>query len=187
MREVLGDEGELDAGMLEESWASGVAVGMEAFRLRREERKSGGGISFAELNRFGSFVISEASVGERRAWGGFAGTRDSYGASWLRDPAEEERSRRVEAAQGSEERRGGVAKKVGAMTRERACEVLGVGEGSTAVERKGAYRRMVSAWHPDRMGQREQRVRALATEQMVAINAAYDFLRGREAGTAGIA
>jgi curved DNA-binding protein CbpA len=46
---------------------------------------------------------------------------------------------------------------------------------------------MVSAWHPDRMGQREERVRTLATEQMVAINAAYDFLRGREVGTAGIA
>jgi curved DNA-binding protein CbpA len=62
-----------------------------------------------------------------------------------------------------------------------------VGEGSSAMERKGAYRRMVSAWHPDRMGQREERVRTLATEQMVAINAAYDFLRGREVGTAGIA
>ncbi len=71
------------------------------------------------------------------------------------------------------------------MTRERACEVLGVGEGCSAMQLKEAYRQMVSAWHPDRMEQSEERVRAFATEQMMAINEAYHFLRGDGSGMAG--
>jgi len=185
LREVLGEEGELDSRMLEESWASGVAVGWERFRARREPVKAGGGVSFAELNCFGSFAFTESSVGEQRACGDFAQARDSYGASWLRDPAQEVRSRKVEPAQGSEDGRGDVAKKTGVMTRERACEVLGVGEGCSAMQLKEAYRRMVSAWHPDRMEQSEERVRAFATEQMMAINEAYHFLRGDGSGMAG--
>jgi hypothetical protein len=46
---------------------------------------------------------------------------------------------------------------------------------------------MVSEWHPDRMEQCEERVRAFATGQMMAINEAYHFLRGDALGRAGIA
>jgi curved DNA-binding protein CbpA len=36
---------------------------------------------------------------------------------------------------------------------------------------------MVIAWHPDRQQQRSDMARAQATDRMVAINAAYRFLR----------
>ena len=187
MREVLGEEGELDAGMLEESWASGVAVGWEAFRVRREKGKAGESASFAELNRFGSFAFCQTSGGdgERRAGGDSARARDSYTANWLRDPAEELGARRVKEREASGGGHGCVG--VGTMTRERACELLGVGEGWSAMQIKTAYRRMVSEWHPDRMEQSGETVRAFATEQMVAINEAYHFLRSDAVGSAGSA
>ena len=36
---------------------------------------------------------------------------------------------------------------------------------------------MVSEWHPDRLEQSGERVRAFATKQMAAINEAYHLLR----------
>jgi hypothetical protein len=184
MREVLGEDGELDPRILEESWASGIPVGLEAFRARREQVAAGdvGGGTFSELNSVGSFWFSQATVwvGDRGTSGHSAHTSDSYTASWLRDPMEGDQA--SESAEGGG--RDAVGRRPGTMTRERACELLGVGEDSCEMQIKVAYRRRVSEWHPDRMEQRDERVRSFATEQMVAINEAYHLLRGREVAMA---
>jgi hypothetical protein len=192
MREVLGEDGELDPRMLEESWASGIPMGLEAFRAGRETVAADnvGGVTFSELNRVGSFWFSQASVwdGHRGTSGHSAHASDSYAANWLRDPLEELNSRRgdedqvSESAEGGE--RGAAGQRPGAMTHERACELLGAGKDSCEMQIKAAYRRMVSEWHPDRMEQCDERVRAFATGQMVAINAAYHFLRSHASVTA---
>ncbi len=63
------------------------------------------------------------------------------------------------------------------MTYLRAYELLSVSENSTVTQIRAAYRRMVSEWHPDRLEQSGERVRAFATKQMAAINEAYHLLR----------
>ena len=64
-----------------------------------------------------------------------------------------------------------------AMTPARACELLGVSATSTRGQIKGAYRHLVSQWHPDRLGSTTEELRQFATHKMVQINAAYRLLR----------
>ena len=64
------------------------------------------------------------------------------------------------------------------MTCQGAGDLLGVSSQSSEAHVKAAYRRMVSAWHPDRLERSDEKVRAFATNQMAAINEAYHFLRG---------
>jgi DnaJ like chaperone protein len=63
------------------------------------------------------------------------------------------------------------------MTLQRACQLLGVTATSTLKQIKAAYRRKVSQCHPDRLEDRANEVRQLATEQTAAINDAYRLLR----------
>ena len=63
------------------------------------------------------------------------------------------------------------------MTQDRACQLLGVTATSTQKQIKAAYRRKVSQWHPDRLENRTNEVRQLATKQMAMINEAYRLLR----------
>jgi curved DNA-binding protein CbpA len=63
------------------------------------------------------------------------------------------------------------------MTPRHACRLLGVAANSTHDQLKSAYRRMVSQWHPDRLGPATDDARQRATDQMAAINEAYRLLR----------
>ena len=71
------------------------------------------------------------------------------------------------------------------FTLERARQLLGVGADSTPAQIKGAYRRLVRMYHPDRLGAdrlgaTNSQARQTATGRMMAINRAYSLLgRGR--------
>jgi DnaJ like chaperone protein len=62
----------------------------------------------------------------------------------------------------------------GAADLDEARRVLGVAPGATEDEVRAAWRRLVQAWHPDRMQGAEA---AEATRRMAEINAAYRVLR----------
>jgi hypothetical protein len=63
------------------------------------------------------------------------------------------------------------------LNQSRACQLLGVTASSTRGEIKTGYWHMVKQWHPDRVDCKTQEERQIATEKMVAINAAYRLLR----------
>jgi hypothetical protein len=63
------------------------------------------------------------------------------------------------------------------MTVGHAHLLFGTIATSTREQVRSAYRRKVSAWHPDRMQCAPQKIREYATQQMAAINEAYRLLR----------
>ena len=192
IREVLGADGELDPRTLEESWASGLPVSLDAFGIRRDTVSASDvrSIPVADLNDFGSFTFAQASQRSKGQidWVHPSSAANSYAANWLHDPLERGPSAQPAQAEtaGSTDCRGQASAngRLRMMTRQGACDVLCVGEDSSETQIKAAYRRMVSAWHPDRLEQSDVSVRAFATEQMAAINQAYRFLQ--ETASSGV-
>lgn len=183
IREALGEEGELDSRALEDSWASGLPVRLEAFRATRDgvSADNVGAVSFAELNAFGNFFIAAADMQaeERRHGTPPSNGAASYTATWRHDPIEEPSPKRPTPAAASEDgwENACVAKGLKATTYQGACDILCVAEDCSEAQVKVAYRRMARAWHPDRIERSDESVRAFATEKMVAINEAYHLLR----------
>jgi DnaJ-domain-containing protein 1 len=184
IRELLGEDCELDASFLEESWASGLPATAARYRRRRDQAaKDDDVVTFGELNTVGSFFFSQAGglVGDRPAYICPADSTKSYTAAWLHDPLGDLPSRTQDQApaQGSAGCTGHSDETgtLGSMTYQRACELLSVREQSTGTQIRAAYRRMVGEWHPDRLEQSGEPVRAFATKQMAAINEAYHLLR----------
>jgi hypothetical protein len=182
IRELLGEDCELEARFLEESWASGRPVTAARYRSKRGQvTENDKGVTSAELSTVGSFFFMQANglKGDRPAYP--ARSMNSYTAAWLRDPLEEFASRTEDQASvhdsASYKRHAYDTGTSGSMTYLRACELLSVSEDSTVTQIRAAYRRMVSEWHPDRVEQSGERVRAFATKQMAAINEAYHLLR----------
>ncbi len=184
IREMLGEDCELEASILEEIWESGLA--MTSARCRRSRNptmKNDGDVTFAELNTLGSFSFSPVNelMSDHPAYVYPADSPNSYRAVWLHDPLEESTSRREDPAWA--QNAAGYKQQtydegtLGAMTCQRACELLSVRDDSSATQIKAAYRRMVSKWHPDRLERSAESVRAFATKQMAAINEAYHLLR----------
>ncbi len=185
IRDLLGDDCELEASFLEESWASGQPMSSVVYaRKRKQVTENDEGVTFGELNALGSFFFPAANdlMGDRPAYP--ADSAKSYAAAWLRDPLEEFASRTGDQSpvrdSAGYKRHRDVKAILGSMTYQRACELLGVGEHSTATQIRAAYRRMVSEWHPDRLEQSGEKVRAFATKRMAAINEAYHLLRDIE-------
>jgi len=184
IRELLGEDCELEASFLEDSWASGRPISLASCRRKRNQATTNDeDVTFAKWNTLGSFSFS-APNGELSGRPFYAYSTDSansYNAAWLRHPLEGSASRTDDHA--SAEDTAGCKNHVygegmlGSMTFLRACALLGVSEDSTGTQIRAAYRRMVSEWHPDRMEQSGDKVRAFATKQMTAINEAYHFLR----------
>ena len=188
---MLGEDCELEASFLEESWVSGrpmtsARVGRKRDRVAENDDR----VTFTELNTLGSFFFSPASelMGNRPAYACPADSTNSYRAAWLRDPFDEFASRTEDqslvqdfAGYKNHAWDGGA---LGSMTHRRDCELLSVSEESTATQIRAAYRRMVGEWHPDRLEQSGERVRAFATKQMAAINEAYHLLRDLSAAPA---
>ena len=184
IRELLGEDCAVDASFLEESWASGQPATAARCRRRRDQVTGDDkGVTFAELNTLGSFFFSAANglMGDRPAYAYPAGSTNSYTAAWLHDPLEELVSRTEDQAPVQDSagctRHGYETGTLRSMTHQRACELLSVREESTVTQIRAAYRRMVGEWHPDRLEQSGETVRAFATKQMAAINEAYHFLR----------
>ena len=185
IRELLGEDFELEASFLEESWMSGRPMTSATCERKRDRAaRNYDSFTFAELNALGSFFFSPANewLGDRPAYACHAGSADSYRAAWLRDPPEERVSRVEEhtAVQDSTGYKEPATEPstFASMTYQRACELLSVSGDSTVPQIRREYRRMVSEWHPDRLEQSGERMRAFATKQMVAINEAYRLLRG---------
>jgi hypothetical protein len=184
IRELLGENCELDASFLEESWTSGRPVTSARYRRKRDQAtENDNGVTFAELSTVGSFFFSPANglIGDRPAYAYRVDSTHSYSAAWLRDSFEEFASRREDQApvhdSAGYKRHAYDTGTLGSMTYQRACELLSLGEDSTVMQIRAAYRRMVGEWHPDRLEQSGERVRAFATQQMAAINEAYHLLR----------
>jgi hypothetical protein len=184
IQELLGEDCELEASLLEESWASGQPMTAATYRRRRDRvTENDNGVTFAELNTVGGLFFSPAnwSMGDHAAYDCPADSTNAYAAGWLRDPLERFTSRTGGQApvqdSASDKRHAYDTGASGSMTYRRACEVLSVGEDSTRTQIKAAYRQMVGEWHPDRLEQSGERVRAFATTQMAAINEAYRLLR----------
>jgi hypothetical protein len=184
IRELLGEDCELEASFLEESWTSGRPMTSGRGGRKRDQAKENvEGVTFAELSTVGSFFFSAANglMGDHPVYAYPARSMNSYTAAWLRDPLEEFASRTEDRAAMQDsagcKRRAYVPEMLGSTTYQRACELLSVSEDSTLTQIRAAYRRMVSEWHPDRLEQTDERVRAFATKQMAAINEAYHLLR----------
>jgi DnaJ domain len=183
IRELLGEDCELEASFLEESWASGQPMTVATHRRKRDRAtENDNGVTFAELSTFGSFFFSPAKswMGDRPAYAYAADSTNAYSAAWLSDPLDKFASRKKDHSPAQDsaayERHAYDTRASGAMTYQHAREVLCVNEDSTATQIKAAYRRMVSEWHPDRLQQNSERVRAFATKHMAAINEAYHLL-----------
>jgi len=189
--ELFGEDCELEASFFEESWASGLPVTAARYRRKRDRvAENDSGVTFAELSTVGSFCCSQANglMGDRPAYAYPVRATNSYTAAWLRDPTEDFASRTEDQApvrdSAGYKRHGYAPEILGSMTYHRACELLSVSQDSTGTQIRAAYRRMVSQWHPDRLEQSGERVRAFATTQMAAINEAYHLLRDVSPATA---
>ena len=183
IRELLGEDCELEARFLEESWASGQP--MTAATQRRKwdwATQNDNGVTFAGLSTLGSFFFSPANswMGDHPVNTYPADSMNAYSAGWLRAPSERLVSRNEDQSPTQDsaayKRHAYDTGASASMTYQRACEVLCVTEDGTATQIKAAYRRMVSEWHPDRLEQSDEPVRAFATKQMAAINEAYHLL-----------
>jgi DnaJ domain len=184
IRELFGEDCELEPSFLEESWASGRPMTSARYRRKWDQATDNvEGVTFAELSTVGTFFFSPANglMGDRPAYAYSANSTNSYTAAWLRDPLEEFASHTDDQAPAQDsagcERHADDTEMLGSMTHQLACELLSVSEDSTVTQIRAAYRRMVSEWHPDRLEQSGERMRAFATKQMAAINEAYHLLR----------
>ena len=184
IRELLGEGCELEASFLEESWVSGLPATAASCRHKRDRAAENDDVvTFGELDTVGSFFFSPANGldGDRPACAYPASSTNSYTAAWLHNPLRDFASRRKD--QGPLQDSVGCMRPsyetgaLGSMTYQRACDLLSVREESTGTQIRAAYRRMVGEWHPDRLEQSGETVRAFATKQMAAINEAYHFLR----------
>ncbi len=181
IRELLGDDCEMEASFLEECWASGQPMASAVLPRKRDRAaQDDKTVTFADLNTLAIFFSPvEGLTGDRPAHA--ATSANAYSAAWLRDPLEKFASRRKNQPPvqvfPQYEQYGDKISTLDAMTHQRACELLGVSRDGTSKEIRAAYRRSVSEWHPDRLEQSSEQVRAFATRQMAAINGAYHLLR----------
>jgi hypothetical protein len=191
IRERLGEDCELDPGLFEEIWTSGLPAAVESRRDRQlppltTDRES---CTFAELSSVGRWVFTpvDERPGDGRSYDLPTAPGALYVENWLREPLEPSRAStpaETETADSTAhaEVRSGHA--LYPMNYDRACELLSVSRYSHASEIKAAYRRMVCEYHPDRFGCANEKVHAVATQQMAAINEAYRLLR--EYGSAAV-
>lgn len=157
---MVGDDSEPDPQFFVETWTLGMTAAVENFQKRRQRKRV-----FGEMDNF------EPAPFRRQSDFGFR-----IGA--LGAPERVDEGSVAEAARRQEwESFAGDQETAQPMTRERACAVLGVTEASTRSTIKAAFRRRVSQWHPDRLGNTTDEQRKEATERMATINEAYRLLR----------
>jgi len=162
---ILGDDSDLDPVFLEESWTLGVPAAMHRRQERRQSQaeRERQGRDFRELNSLGTLTFVDAGEwlgGLPHFTAQMASTRETHTPETHCTAS----TQPIEPAQLSPEHS--------------ACRLLGVTPASTRDQLRAAYRRMVVAWHPDRVERGSETLRRQATERMAAINEAYHLLRG---------
>ena len=185
IRQLLGEDCELDSTFFEESWTSGLPAAVESRQERRGQSaaQSFQSCTFAELGGLGTFIFSQADAWPQDCslFAPSATPTAFYTAGWLQEPLEESHARTSDQASPGDSAASGEYAIHEAMLcpikYQRAYELLNVNQYSTESQIKAAYRRMVSQWHPDRLERGSEEERELATKQMAAINEAYCLLR----------
>lgn len=185
VQRILGADAEPDALFFVESWSLGQPAAVENFQRRTREQsdrnRNGNALNDVGNSRSLPFMQDQEPHAEILSPSRAAATAGSHYAGspphspeWSAPSAQESAPRGcrtfAEESDSSQET-------TLPMNQRRACQLLGVTASSTRGEIKAAYRRMVNKWHPDRVDGRTAEVRQIATEQMVAINAAYRLLR----------
>jgi len=167
---ILGDDSDLDPLFLEESWTLGVPAAIH----RRQERRSSQAErerqarEFRELNSLGTLTFVDAGewLGGLHQLAAQMSSQMAVGRETLAHPAEPSHTTAAPPIQATQ------------FTPEQdACRLFGVTPTSTREQLRAAYRRMVIAWHPDRVERGSDTLRRQATERMAAINEAYRLLR----------
>jgi DnaJ-domain-containing protein 1 len=182
---LLGDNAQPDTLFFVESWTVGVPAAIENWQQRRLEQAD-----HKSLNRgyrepvsieTAPFVQESALYAEFLSSARAAANAERYDAGWSQQSPEGSATQTQDQAPRESD---GFAEEcdcshdtIHPMTQRRACQLLGVNATSTQKQIKAAYRQRVSQWHPDRLENRTDGVRLLATEQMAAINEAYRLLR----------
>lgn len=167
IEQYLGKDAEPDATFFVDSWTMGMAAASESF-LRRQGTVKSREHEMPEWSNSFSFPPFYA--------GGFATSADA--AWWLGEVAAA-KSSMADRRPGDEteaEPAGDEAEMAYPLTLESARQVLGVAATSTREQIKGAYRRMASRYHPDRLAQVGARAQKAAGDRMASINEAYRLL-----------
>lgn len=181
MEQLLGEESEPDSAFFVESWTVGVAAATENLLQRRQEQKSRTPWSsdFFSSNGFVPCVLIEDCAGEEEAPDAMKPLHRAMTASYVDrwpsvavDPRPTEPQPEMECAEVSG---AGISLP---LTVQEARRLLGLVAGCTREQIKIAYRRMASRYHPDRLGQKTEQERHIATERMISINEAYRLLCG---------
>jgi curved DNA-binding protein CbpA len=174
---LVGEEAEPDARFFVESWTSGTAAAVGSYKQRRQSER------VKDVFRRSSYADTASFMRERAIYAEFAALASApVNAGYaevgrLADGSEEAVARtQDEAWQDWERVAGQSGGAIYPMTREYACLLLGVTEANTRQQIKAAYRKLVSRWHPDRLGLEAEGTRRLANERMAAINEAYHLL-----------
>jgi hypothetical protein len=179
---LLGDDAEPDALFFVESWTLGVSVAVEKFLQRRKQqpdRNCRSDVSSGIENRGTMSMNQETELRAGLPSSACTATSGLLDAGCWQQKYQEaakevdgdaELHSETPAAEPSSEDTDS------AMTLHRACQLLGVDEARTRAQIRGAYRRKVRQWHPDRMECESEEDRRFATEQMATINQAYELL-----------
>ena len=182
---LLGDEAEPDPLFFVESWTLGVTASVENWQQRRQTETHRGRASsvYREPDSIAAsrFVQENALYAEFLASARTAANAERCDSGWSPQSAEDSAKRRQDQApqewDTDVEECENIHDTTHPMNQHRACQLLGVTTTSTRKQIKDAYRQKVSQWHPDRLENRTNEVRQLATEHMAAINEAYRLLR----------
>ena len=168
---ILGDNAEPDQLFFLESWTIGVSRAIENWQQRRQEAAEPDYVSatFCKPDIVGRGSLTSQRVFYKEYIPSARESSDSheFGFPSHRRIQEDLSSLITEAQRITPH----------TISREKACQILGVTACCTRQEVKAAYRRKIIQWHPDRLGPMTKDVRMRADEQMAAINEAYTFLR----------
>jgi hypothetical protein len=176
IEQTLGERTLPDSEFFIDSWTVGLAAASENFLRRQEQPK----ISEHEIpawRNFSSFTpwfVAGAEASAASTWPPCEVSADARAMAdrrWVRDVKEED-CREVDEVEIE-----------CPLTRESACQVLGVAATSTREQIRAAYRKMASRYHPDRLAQGALREQKLAGDRMASINEAYRLLSKDLAGT----
>jgi DnaJ-domain-containing protein 1 len=170
-QQLLGNESEPDPLFFVESWTFGMNAAVGNYQQRRKKQTD------REAEDLDTFSLTEEGdvYGDFPAT--FTGRRET---SWPpQAPAVHSEWAEDESTHDSEifeVEFDDYQESAGPMTLHYACQLLEVSATSSRQEIRGAYRRKVSQWHPDRLVHATEEARQRATAQMAAINEAYRLL-----------
>jgi DnaJ-domain-containing protein 1 len=185
IQRLLGTDSEPDSLFFVESWSIGGPAAVRNFQRRRQEQahweRDANALNyncdprtlwFMELREMNARLHFSAPAETIEEWPDTFSAQHSpeLTAACQHDPAPQECGTFADEWDSTQNT-------ARPMTQSGARKLLGVNATSTLGEIKAAYRHLASQWHPDRLERTTEDMRRVATEKMVAINAAYRLLR----------